>query len=233
MKFFQSLRGIKKKIIFMTFFSFILIITIYSTFYIRDTINLVRENNKKTSEIVRYVILKEAERFLLTRDSTDIFSLIRNIISNEPSLISIVVTDPQDNELIRIFRPGYEKKKKLNVFYPVFSSEEGIFEPTLIGKLNIYVSAEREKEYQNKAFVLSFVLGTLVLTFGIAFSIFVTNIFFTRMKGIKKGLIEIAEGKADLTKRISLNENEDIEFKEIAESFNEFVESLSERIKST
>ncbi|MEN3046570.1 MAG: methyl-accepting chemotaxis protein [Candidatus Hydrothermales bacterium] len=231
MKILLNLKGLKGKIILTISLSFILVITIWSIFYIRDTNYLIKDNTRKTAEVIRSALLKEVEIFIYTEDATILSSLIENIISNDPSILSITVTDPSDRELLKILGPKFGKEKGKFVHYPIFASRESVLEPEIIGKLNIYISTERERQYQNRALILSFVLGVIIIIFGFIFSIFVTNIFFVRVEGIKKGLIEIAKGEADLTRRIELKE--DTEFREIADSFNEFVESLSKRIKIT
>lgn len=227
-KIFKNLSGVKGRIILTIFFFCIFIIIIYSYFYIKNTNNLIKENTRRIAEIAKNTLLKEVEIFIFTGDTTFISPIIKNFLK-DPLILSIRVADSSGKEILEASKPNFNEKKSIYFSYPIFTlrGEESIF----IGELNLYISTLPLIENQNKAFLLSLVLGVIIIIFGFIFSFFITRVFFRRIEGIKRSLVEIAKGEADLTKRISIQE--DTEFKEIADSFNEFIESLSKRINVT
>ncbi len=227
-KIFKNLSGVKGRIILTIFFFCLFIIVIYSYFYIKNTNNLIKENERRIAEIAKNTLLKEAEIFIFTGDTTFISPIIKNLLK-DPLILSVTITDSSGKEVLKFSQPNFDEKKGINFSYPIFILQEG--EKVFIGKLNLYISILPLIENQYRAFFLSLVLGVIIVIFGFIFSFLITRVFFRRIESIKRSLTEIAKGEADLTKRISIPE--DTEFKEIADSFNEFIESLSKRINVT
>ena len=227
-KIFKNLSGVRVRIILTIFLFCLFIIVIYSYFYVKNTNNLIKENERRIAEIAKNTLSKETEIFIFTGDTTFISPMIKNLLK-DPLILSIKIVDSLNREILKSSKPNFDARKSTHFSYPISTLEEE--KEVFIGKLDLYISNIPLIENQNKTFFLSFILGFIIIIFGFVFSFFITGVFFKRLEGIKRSLVEIAKGEADLTKRISIKE--DTEFKEIADSFNEFIESLLKRIGVT
>jgi methyl-accepting chemotaxis protein len=224
-KIFKYFSGLRLKIFIIIFLFSLLIVFIYSYFYIKNTNKLLKENSERIAGIGKSVLSKEIEMLIFTGDSTFISPIIRSLLK-DPLILKISIKDSLNNEILNFYKENFLKEKSLFFSYPVFTKFEG--KNILLGKMEIYISEHEIIKERSKGIFLSFILGIVIIIFGFIFSIFVTNFFFKIIERIKISLIEIAKGEADLTKRIEIKE--DAEFKEIANSFNNFIESLSKRI---